>query len=230
MSDSRQSHPAECRRLDSVIDDDIRYRAVDSRDSRFDGVFFTAVTSTGIYCRPSCPAVTPKRVNCTFYPSAAAAQGAGFRACRLLPPRRGARLARVEPPRRPGRPGDAADRRRHRGPGGRRRSGPPPRLQLPPAPAPAHRRTRRRADRAGQGPPRPDRPAAAADHRAAGHRDRLRGRVRLRPAVQRHRPRGLRPHPQRAARRGRGGAAHRDPGRMGSPCGWPTGARWTATT
>ena len=64
----------------------MRYRAVDSRDARFDGVFFTAVTSTGIYCRPSCPAVTPKRVNCTFYRTAAAAQGAGFRACRRCRP------------------------------------------------------------------------------------------------------------------------------------------------
>ncbi|MGF1428771.1 AlkA N-terminal domain-containing protein [Kitasatospora sp. LaBMicrA B282] len=69
-----------------MIDDETRYRAVDSRDTRFDGVFFTAVTSTGIYCRPSCPAVTPKRANCTFYPTAAAAQGAGFRACRRCRP------------------------------------------------------------------------------------------------------------------------------------------------
>ncbi|MFC7275664.1 DNA-3-methyladenine glycosylase 2 family protein [Paractinoplanes rhizophilus] len=62
------------------------YRAVDSRDQRFDGWFFTAVTSTGIYCRPSCPAITPKRENVTFFPSAAAAQRAGFRACkRCLP-------------------------------------------------------------------------------------------------------------------------------------------------
>ncbi|MGK4583893.1 Ada metal-binding domain-containing protein [Kitasatospora sp. HPMI-4] len=74
------------RRLDSVIDDDTRYRAVDSRDARFDGVFFTAVRTTGIYCRPSCPAVTPKRVNCTFFPTAAAAQGAGYRACRRCRP------------------------------------------------------------------------------------------------------------------------------------------------
>ncbi len=58
-----------------------RYRAVSSRDERFDGWFFTAVTSTGIYCRPSCPAMTPKRTNVRFYPSAAAAQQAGFRAC-----------------------------------------------------------------------------------------------------------------------------------------------------
>ncbi|WP_221521489.1 AlkA N-terminal domain-containing protein [Kitasatospora kifunensis] len=86
MSDSRQSSPLPRRTLDGVIDDETRYRAVDSRDARFDGVFFTAVTSTGIYCRPSCPAVTPKRVNCTFYPTAAAAQGAGFRACRRCRP------------------------------------------------------------------------------------------------------------------------------------------------
>jgi AraC family transcriptional regulator of adaptative response / DNA-3-methyladenine glycosylase II len=57
------------------------YRAVHSRDARFDGWFVTGVTSTGIYCRPSCPAVTPKRSNVRFYPTAAAAQLAGFRAC-----------------------------------------------------------------------------------------------------------------------------------------------------
>jgi len=62
------------------------YRAVDSRDQRFDGWFYTAVTSTGIYCRPSCPAVTPKPANVRFYPSAAAAQRAGFRACRRCRP------------------------------------------------------------------------------------------------------------------------------------------------
>src|ERR1700689_336712 len=57
------------------------YRAVLSRDPRFDGWFFTAVTSTGIYCRPSCPAMTPKAANVRFYPTAAAAQAAGVRAC-----------------------------------------------------------------------------------------------------------------------------------------------------
>jgi AraC family transcriptional regulator of adaptative response / DNA-3-methyladenine glycosylase II len=62
------------------------YRAVDSRDRRFDGCFVTAVTSTGIYCRPSCPAITPKRPNVRFYPSAAAAQRNGFRACRRCRP------------------------------------------------------------------------------------------------------------------------------------------------
>jgi len=64
-----------------TADFDARYRALDSRDRRFDGRFFVAVTSTGVYCRPSCPAVTPRRENVRFYPTAAAAQGAGFRAC-----------------------------------------------------------------------------------------------------------------------------------------------------
>ncbi|GLY95683.1 AlkA N-terminal domain-containing protein [Actinoplanes sp. NBRC 103695] len=62
------------------------YRAVSSRDQRFDGWFYTAVRTTGIYCRPSCPAVTPKARNVEFHPSAAAAQRAGFRACRRCRP------------------------------------------------------------------------------------------------------------------------------------------------
>jgi AraC family transcriptional regulator of adaptative response / DNA-3-methyladenine glycosylase II len=68
------------------MDDDSRYEAVRSRDERFDGVFFTAVVSTGIFCRPSCPATTPKRQNVRFHRSAAAAQAAGFRACRRCRP------------------------------------------------------------------------------------------------------------------------------------------------
>ncbi|HYN48186.1 MAG TPA: AlkA N-terminal domain-containing protein [Candidatus Nanopelagicales bacterium] len=63
-----------------------RYRAVQGRDRRFDGWFFTAVTSTGIYCRPSCPATTPRAEHVRFYPTAAAAQGAGFRACKRCIP------------------------------------------------------------------------------------------------------------------------------------------------
>jgi AraC family transcriptional regulator of adaptative response / DNA-3-methyladenine glycosylase II len=62
------------------------YLAVQSRDPRFDGWFYTAVTSTHIYCRPSCPAQTPMRKNVRFYPSAAAAQLAGFRACKRCRP------------------------------------------------------------------------------------------------------------------------------------------------
>ena len=68
------------------MDDDARYRAVLGKDARFDGWFFTAVTSTDIYCRPSCPAITPKRANVRFYPTAAAAQQAGFRACKRCRP------------------------------------------------------------------------------------------------------------------------------------------------
>lgn len=70
----------------AVIDDEQRYQAAASKDARFDGVFFTAVTSTGIYCRPSCPAITPKRENVRFYSTAAAAQEAGFRACKRCRP------------------------------------------------------------------------------------------------------------------------------------------------
>ncbi|SDP41586.1 DNA-3-methyladenine glycosylase II [Streptomyces sp. cf386] len=68
------------------MDQDTRYEAVRSRDGRFDGEFFFAVETTGIYCRPSCPAVTPKRHNVRFFPTAAAAQGSGFRACRRCRP------------------------------------------------------------------------------------------------------------------------------------------------
>ncbi|MEV5725140.1 AlkA N-terminal domain-containing protein [Streptomyces pharetrae] len=61
-------------------------RAVRSKDARFDGWFFTAVLTTGIYCRPSCPVVPPKPENMVFHPSAAACQQAGFRACKRCRP------------------------------------------------------------------------------------------------------------------------------------------------
>jgi AraC family transcriptional regulator of adaptative response / DNA-3-methyladenine glycosylase II len=64
-----------------MISDDICYRAIATRDARFDGRLFIGVKTTGIYCRPICPARTPKRENVTFWPSAAAAQEAGFRPC-----------------------------------------------------------------------------------------------------------------------------------------------------
>ena len=69
-----------------INDFDSCYRAVQSRDARFDGRFFTAVTSTGIYCRPICPARTPLEANVRFYARAAAAEAAGFRACRRCHP------------------------------------------------------------------------------------------------------------------------------------------------
>ncbi|WP_405762876.1 MULTISPECIES: AlkA N-terminal domain-containing protein [unclassified Streptomyces] len=67
-------------------DTDRCVRAVQSKDARFDGWFFTAVLTTRIYCRPSCPAVPPKVENMTFLPSAAACQQAGFRACKRCRP------------------------------------------------------------------------------------------------------------------------------------------------
>ena len=68
------------------LDHERCYRAVAGRDARFDGWFFTAVHTTGIYCRPSCPARTPLARNVSFFTTAAAAQGAGFRACRRCRP------------------------------------------------------------------------------------------------------------------------------------------------
>ena len=62
------------------------WRIAERRDARFDGQFIVAVRSTRIYCRPSCPATTPKRRNVSFYPTAAAAQSAGYRACKRCRP------------------------------------------------------------------------------------------------------------------------------------------------
>src|ERR1700723_1913778 len=62
-------------------DRQVCHRALQSRDPRFDGLIFVGVTSTGIYCRPVCPARTAKFENCRFFSSAAAAQEAGFRPC-----------------------------------------------------------------------------------------------------------------------------------------------------
>ncbi|MBX3610054.1 MAG: helix-turn-helix domain-containing protein [Hydrogenophaga sp.] len=63
------------------LDDDARYLALCTRDARFDGRFFTGVTSTGIYCRPVCAVRTPRRANCRFFDHAAQAERAGFRPC-----------------------------------------------------------------------------------------------------------------------------------------------------
>lgn len=69
-----------------ILDTNARIAAVRSRDVRFDGFFYLGVASTGIYCRPSCPARVPKERNMRFYASAAAAQGAGYRACKRCRP------------------------------------------------------------------------------------------------------------------------------------------------
>jgi AraC family transcriptional regulator, regulatory protein of adaptative response / DNA-3-methyladenine glycosylase II len=72
--------------LDVIADPDRCYRAVASRDARFDGWFVTAVHSTKIYCRPSCPSRLPRREGVTFYAGPAAAQAAGYRACKRCRP------------------------------------------------------------------------------------------------------------------------------------------------
>ena len=72
------------------------YRALSARDPRFDGVFFVGVTSTGIYCRPICPARTPRRANCRFFGSAQEAEQARFRPCLRCRPELAPGLAPVD--------------------------------------------------------------------------------------------------------------------------------------
>jgi AraC family transcriptional regulator, regulatory protein of adaptative response / DNA-3-methyladenine glycosylase II len=79
-----------------LLDPNACFLAVRARDRRFDGRFFVAVTSTGIYCRPICPVRPPKRENMQFYTSAAAAEGAGFRPCLRCRPERAPGLASVD--------------------------------------------------------------------------------------------------------------------------------------
>ncbi|MEH6378863.1 Ada metal-binding domain-containing protein, partial [Streptomyces sp. KLMMK] len=69
-----------------MLDFDSYYRAMASRDARFDGSFYVAVTTTGVYCRPVCGSRTPKPENVRFFRIAAAAEAAGFRACRRCRP------------------------------------------------------------------------------------------------------------------------------------------------
>ena len=81
-SENRETTPGAVRHHPHMdMDDDACYRAIETRDHRFDGRLFVAVTTTGIYCRPFCPAPTPRRKNVRFFPTAAAAQEAGFRPC-----------------------------------------------------------------------------------------------------------------------------------------------------
>jgi AraC family transcriptional regulator, regulatory protein of adaptative response / DNA-3-methyladenine glycosylase II len=79
-----------------MMSDEQCYRAVLSQDARFDGVFFVGVSSTGIYCRTVCSAKTPRAQNCAFYPSAAAAERAGYRPCLRCRPELAPGQARVD--------------------------------------------------------------------------------------------------------------------------------------
>ena len=90
MSENRQTAGPRCQchgKTARLIDDfESCYRFMRSRDPRYDGFFFVGVTSTGIYCRPSCPARLPQRRNVRLFPTAAAAQAEGFRACKRCEP------------------------------------------------------------------------------------------------------------------------------------------------
>ena len=81
-----------------LLDPDICHAAANARDRRFDGCFYIGVVSTGIYCRCVCPARLHKRQNRTFWPSAAAAEAAGFRPCLLCRPERAPGLAPIDAP------------------------------------------------------------------------------------------------------------------------------------
>ena len=185
------------------LDQDVCYRAVKGRDRRFDGVFYTAVRTTGIYCRPSCPAITPKQGNVTFYRTAAAAQAAGYRACRRCLPDATPGLPGVGRRGRRRVPCDAAGRRRRRGARGRRRARPGARLLHPPAQPRGHPAVRRGAARPRPVPTSPDRAGADRDHRPHLRRRGLRRRLPQRAPVQRHDPRGLRRQPDGPPQQGR---------------------------
>ena len=86
------------------LDPDTCYDALLSRNRRFDGWFFVGVATTGVYCRPVCPVKPPKVQNCSYYPSAAAAEKAGFRPCMRCRPARPATGCSTCPARSPTRP------------------------------------------------------------------------------------------------------------------------------
>lgn len=196
------------------------YRAVQSRDERFDGWFFTAVTSTGIYCRPSCPAQTPKPENVRFYSTAAGAQQAGFRACLRCRPDAAPGSPEWLGARRRGGPCSAAHLRRCRRSTRGFRSGSPAGLRGAPAPPSPDRRSRDRGPGSGPGPARPDGVPVGGDDGAAHGPGRFCCRLRQRAPIQRHHPCRLRPYPGPVARRGHGGAlVHQRRIRPGGPVG-----------
>ena len=90
------ANPTLYRGFDALLaSEEAQWQAVHRRDARADGLFYYAVASTGIYCRPICPARRPRRENVSFYPSCEAAERAGFRSCKLCRPRHAARPHRT---------------------------------------------------------------------------------------------------------------------------------------
>ena len=187
-------------------------RAVQSKDARFDGWFFTAVLTTRIYCRPSCPVVPPKVENMRFYPSAAAAQQAGFRACK-----------RCRPDASPGSPewNDRADlvarAMRLIGDGVVDRDGVPGlATQLGYSVRQVQRQLQAELGAGplalGSGAAGPDRAAADRDQLAADGRRRVRGGLLERADVQRDRAGGLRAVAERVARPGQAPEREHDAG------------------
>src|SRR5471032_2355123 len=79
-----------------LLDGETCTRALEARDARFDGVFFVGISSTGIYCRPICPARSTLRKNRRFFSNAAAAERAGFRPCLRCRPELAPGFARVD--------------------------------------------------------------------------------------------------------------------------------------
>ena len=200
-------------------------RGASRRDRRFDGVFYTAVRTTGIYCRPSCPARTPSCDNVDVLPQRGRRPGRRLPRLQAVPARRDPGHPGVGRRGRRRRPRDAADRRRRRRP--RRASRPGARgsatraRHLQPA---AHRRARRRPAGAGPRAARPDRAGADRDHRPAVRRHRLRRRAS--PASGSSTTPCARCTPRRPTElRGRRGGRTRRPGRSTHAAGRPHAVR-----
>ena len=190
-----------------------RYRAIDARDTRFDGQFYTAVRTTGIYCRPSCPARTPKAENVTFYETSAAAHDAGYRACK-----------RCLPEAVPGTPAwnirsDIAGRAMRLindgviNRDGVEGLGVAARLLVTAAQPDPQPRAGRRPVVAGTGQQGADRPDASGVHADEARRRCVRSRVQQRPPVQRNHRRGLRHDADGAAGAPPATTGHRPPPR-----------------
>ena len=160
------------------------YRAIEMKDGRFDGWFITAVTSTGIYCRPSCPATDAACPQRALLRDRRRRPGGRLSCLQALPAGRRAGISGMGREGRSGRAGDAPDLRRGRRSGGRGRPGAPSGLQrAAPAPVPV-RGPRRRSAGARAGVQGADRAGAAGAHGSGDRGDRPDGGVLERAAVQ----------------------------------------------